>query len=182
MPSESMFATTNNLNDSLDSIYETLNDVMEKYSSTFSDPHESEKIFIELVTAKMADDCKSSEFAKKHETACYLLDCFGAYLLDQNFIKWLSKKLGYHHHSRMTSIIMSYLEPKSYSRNNKYSEMDKAEMYNFWLENSIYTVERSNGRDEIRISKQDYLGNATWRMVNDDNIEEELKILKKTGR
>ena len=108
---------------------------------------------------------------KKYPTFHQLLhDVFGEQLQSQTFLDCLAKKLDIRP-SKFSVYIQRWRENNfEESRGwNKLPIETKLAVYNTWLENSIVSTDGRNGRNEINISKRQYL--QTYGEIRSDLIE-----------
>ena len=116
----------------------------------------------------------------------FLLDTFGdMVLLNEDFVAWLSKKLGYYRIHGLNDIIVKYTSEKGMWRpRHSLLKSQHQEIYGYWLkpEVSIVTLDTRGRRDEIRASKAMYQTKYKHLLgIDDENIKAKEAIMKKTG-
>ena len=108
-----------------------------------------------------------------------LIESFGNLLSDNKFLSWLANKLDYFP-SRLKTLIDNH-EKVFLPRNCLPNDVLK-EIYHFWIKNSIPSTDRRSGRDEMCITKMNYIHvNKHTLDFEDENITEFTKI-KKMGQ
>jgi len=98
-------------------------------------------------------------------------DLFSDNLDDARFIRWLSGKLGIRPFT--FQIQCDRWRKNSFSETrgrNQLTSTVKQQMFDEWLENSIVTADRRNGRDTVRMRKLLYL--QRYENIVDDKLEE----------
>ena len=92
---------------------------------------------------------------------------------DNNFCCWLAKKLDIRH-SRFVLRLKSWKNKKVVeSRGRKSISVEiKQVIYNEWKNNAIYSVDRGNNRDKVKISKHTFL-RKYGDIAKEDHIDEE---------
>ena len=96
---------------------------------------------------------------KKYPTFHQLLhNLFGEWLQHQTFLEWLAKKLDIRP-SKFSIYVQRWRENNfEESRGQNYLPIESEQaVYNTWLKNSIVSTNGRNGRNEISISKRQYL-------------------------
>ena len=152
----------------------SINDVVNKLRSATNDENHVRKLFndpslgetlayvsVETVNEGIVSNAFINCLKNKEKLPEFykiVVENFDSQLDDNNFCAWLARKLEIRP-SRFAARIRSWRDKnfqetrgkKSLSRNVKQI------VYNEWKENSIYSVDRRNNRDKVRISKRMYL-------------------------
>jgi hypothetical protein len=160
--------------------FETLSDD-EDQDENFPETDLSEIVFnIFLEDLRQLYKPKSSN----HAFISRLMHLFDHNLCNYLFIRYLSKKLQIRYEYLVNMILRYDKDSASYGtrKRNPWSEEVRKKIYQFWLDNSIVTVDRRNGRDIVRIPKSRYDQiNDLNKNPDDENITVEEKVFKKTG-
>lgn len=107
-----------------------------------------------------------------------LFTLFGTKLGSPAFIRFISKKLQIRYRI-ITNLILTY-ETREMRKRIPFPKQVRKTVYEFWLKNSVTTVFRSNGRDVLRLSKENYFKiNPLYRNDDDSQITEKDVTLKK---
>ena len=139
----------------------------------------NERIFLEKVINVLENELTSNIKSDRDQAIDFLAQCFGDMLNDYPFIRWLAKKLG-KKPCRLQSLLRTNISSASWTPRNSLAIEQHKDIYNFWKENGIVSVDRRNGRDKINISKIEYLRLPT-KCIDDENIKEEKKLNKKSN-
>ena len=130
----------------------------------------NESIFLEKVITVLENELTSNIKSDRHQAIDFLARCFGDMLNDCPFIRWLAKQLG-KKPCRLQSLLRTNISSESWTPRNSLAIEQHKDIYNFWKENGIVSVDRRNGRDKINISKIEYLRLPT-KCIDDENKEE----------
>ena len=106
---------------------DTLINEIEQYAKLRD--YDCEKIFLDNILSKLEVDLKSEE--ERKSTGTFLRETFGELLSDNNFLLWLSRKLGYRA-ARLGDIIVR-LDNPHIPRRSLPGNLDQ-QIYNFWLQ------------------------------------------------
>ena len=90
---------------------------------------------------------------------------------------WLAKSLNMKT-IRLREMITKYNDINT-KTSGRLNTKECLEIYNFWKDNSITSVDRSNGRDIVRVAKVKFL--QKYKHFHDLGNEEEQVVLKKTA-
>ena len=109
-----------------------------------------EKLFIEKNIMKINNDFTGDSAAKN--MAKFFQDCFRDSIDDCNFICWLSKKMNYKP-IRFFNLLKN-CEKLPASENDRPCDIHE-KIYQFWLylETSVVSTDRREGREKVKISK-----------------------------
>ena len=150
---------------------------------TKKDKLDSKTLFSKKIFRKVTADIKDNQ--KRNEALGLLVDVAGDYLNDKRFMQFLSENVGYKYKSqRLTNILSSHKAQKKWKPRLSISPETHRAICEFWLqqENPIMSTDSRSNRDEVRISKLEYLRDyAHCTNINDTNITEKEVVLRKTG-
>ena len=99
-------------------------------------------------------------------------------IYDTAFMKWLSNKLGYKP-CRLHHLLRSTTESYVWQARNVLPPEKHQEIYDFWKENTVVSVDRRNGRDKVRIPKMKYV-KSQFMNIKDEDLKEEVQVLSKS--
>ena len=130
--------------------------------------------FESIILKKLREDILSH----RDTAGKFLHECFADMVDDKFFVSWLAKKLGMKS-MRLREIITSYEKEKEYKPLPSLP-VETQQVYNFWKEISIFSVETHNDRSKERISKMKFLNQYKHQTtLVDDDLTEETTVLKK---
>ena len=154
-----------------------LDNLYQKRQAQFQDT------FLIKIFRKVTADIKDNQ--KRNEALGFLVDVAGDKLNDKCFMQFLSENVGYKYTSqRLANILSGHKVQKKWKPRHSLSPETHKAICEFWLQQENATVSndcRSN-RDDVRISKLEYLQDyAHCTNINDKNITEKDVVLRKTG-
>ena len=130
--------------------------------------------------------CNSRTYSKNEDRELgwrLIVEILGVYLIDSKMIVWICNNSSFRTVPEFQEKILQYLNGEmssgySEGRNVKFSEAQVKQVYNFWKDSSIVTVDRRSGRDIVKMRKAEYKSMATSDIIDDENVKDKVQTLK----
>ena len=135
-----------------------------------------EEDFQTLIINKIKYDLRKHD--KRESALTLLIETFGDFIHDHEFISFLSSKLDYYP-GRSNYLINN--TKKDFVPCNSLSNVVLNEAYSFWIKNSIPSTDKRSDRDAIYVSEMKYLQEYKQTLEFEDENISEFANVKRNG-